>query len=169
MFQMANVHSSLRLDLNGRTVLRSGPRNDHEVAAWQVVLSLHDLSDRADGVDNLGARLVRREFLQRLQGTTAIRIPGEREQTLPFLDRAACIEKDTSCLCDREQLFFVKFQHAARMLVGDLPLVAVLERERLESSAFLSTSRPLSVSSLVLLSRIRRKRHESVRGSPSLI
>jgi len=56
----------------------------------------------------------------------------------------------------------VKFQHVARMLVGDLPLVAVLERERLESIAFLSTARPLSVSSLVLLSTIRSKCHESV-------
>jgi hypothetical protein len=48
------------------------------------------------------------------------------------------------------------------MLVGDLPLVAVLERERLESIAFLSTARSLSVSSLVLLSTIRSKCHESV-------
>jgi len=33
------------------------------------------------------------------------------------------------------------------MLVGDLPLVAVVERERLASIAFLATARPLSVSS----------------------
>src|SRR5258706_7572777 len=70
---------ALFLDLNGSPVLLSGPRNDHEVAAWHVVLSLHDLSDRADGVDNGGARLVRRECLQQLEGTTAIGILGERE------------------------------------------------------------------------------------------
>jgi len=35
-------------------------------------------------------------------------------------------------------LFFVKFQHAARMLVGDLPLVAVVERARLELVFYLS-------------------------------
>jgi len=51
------------------------------------------------------------------------------------------------------------------MLVGDLPLVAVVERERLESIAFFSTALPLSVSSLVLLSTIRRKRHESAMGT----
>ena len=35
-------------------------------------------------------------------------------------------------------MFFVKFQHAARMLVGDLPFVAVVERERLELVFYLS-------------------------------
>src|SRR6266700_3194819 len=67
------------LDLDRSSVLLSGPRNDHEVAAWHVVLPPHDLSDRADGVDNGGARLVRPECLQRLQGTVATRIVGERE------------------------------------------------------------------------------------------
>src|SRR6266478_8167339 len=76
---MANVPSSLRLNLNGRAVLLSSPRNDHEAAAWRDVLSLHDLSDRANCVDNGGPRLVRRECLQRLQGTTTIGILGERE------------------------------------------------------------------------------------------
>jgi threonine/homoserine/homoserine lactone efflux protein len=60
---LANVPSSLRLNLNGRAVLLSGSRNNHEVAAWLVVLSLHDLSDRADSVDNGCSRLVCRESL----------------------------------------------------------------------------------------------------------
>src|SRR6266700_2915114 len=67
------------LDLDRSSVLLSGPRYDHEVAAWHVVLSPHDLSDRADGVDNGGARLVRPECLQRLQGAVSTRIVGERE------------------------------------------------------------------------------------------
>jgi hypothetical protein len=42
------------------------------------------------------------------------------------------------------------------MRVGKLPLVAVVERERLEAIAFLSTARPLSVSSQVGISTAAR-------------
>jgi hypothetical protein len=63
MFQIGNVHYSLRLDLNRSTVLFSGPRNDHEVSGWHVVL--HYLSDGADCVDDSGARRIGPELLQR--------------------------------------------------------------------------------------------------------
>jgi hypothetical protein len=76
---MANVHYSLRLDMNGSTELLSGPRNDHEVAGRHVVFSLHYLSDRADCVDDGSARRIGHELRQRFQGTTTIGIAGERE------------------------------------------------------------------------------------------
>ena len=56
---------------------RSG--NDDQIAASHVLLSLYDLSDWANGVDNGSACLVRRECLQRLERTIAIRIRGERK------------------------------------------------------------------------------------------
>src|SRR5260370_30390584 len=73
------VASSLRLDLHGSAVLLNSSGNDDKVAASHVLLSLYDLSDRANGVDNGSARLVRRECLQRLQRAVAIRIAGERK------------------------------------------------------------------------------------------
>lgn len=59
-------------------MLLSGPRNDHKVSGWHVVL--HYLSDRADCVNYGGASRVGHELLEgRDHGTTALGIEGERE------------------------------------------------------------------------------------------
>ena len=60
---------ALCLDLNGRTVLSGSDRNDHEVAAWHVVLSLDDLPNRADSVDDGGAEMVVNQSVPGANGT----------------------------------------------------------------------------------------------------
>ncbi len=55
----------------------------------------------------------------------------ERSQTLPILDRAACVERDTSYPCKPEQLLDVTCQRTGRVSVGDLPLVVDVEHARL--------------------------------------
>ena len=73
------LDQSLRLDLNGNAVLARGARSDHQIAALGLRLSLHDLPDRAKGVDDRRACRVRRECGQWLQHAAAVRPGRERE------------------------------------------------------------------------------------------
>ena len=45
------------------TLLLSGPSNDHEVAWWHIVLSLHYLPNRANGIDDSSAGSIGRKLL----------------------------------------------------------------------------------------------------------
>ncbi len=70
---------SIRLDLHGNTEPGRRTRDDHQIAALHIVLSPHDLPDRAKCVDDRGSRRVGRERRQRLEDAAAIRPQRERE------------------------------------------------------------------------------------------
>ena len=70
---------SLRLDLHGSAVLVGGTGSDDEITALHPLLSLHNLADRADRVDDRCARRIRRECRQWLQDATTVRSIRERK------------------------------------------------------------------------------------------
>src|SRR5260221_6723508 len=72
-----SLRRDLNLDRSAMLVRTAG--NDHQIAALQLRLSLHDLPDRADCIDDRGTRRIGRECRQRLQDAAAIRPLRERE------------------------------------------------------------------------------------------
>src|SRR5260221_2754369 len=86
------ITTSLRylglLDLHGSTMLRGGAGNDHQVAAWDLALALHDLADRANGGADSTTCLGCWKGLQRLDRPRA-RWVGDQARDIAVLPRAA--------------------------------------------------------------------------------
>src|ERR1700758_4128887 len=75
----ADGRSSWDLHLHRRAKLRTACWHDREIARLCFNITLHELPNRTDGIDDRRTSGVRHEGLQRLQCARAIRVLGERK------------------------------------------------------------------------------------------
>src|SRR5438105_7336636 len=85
----ASLRWRCRLDLHGNAVLPGVAAQNDEIAALDALLSVHDLSNGSDGVDDGRAGRIRREFRERFARTATVRLSREREHIFLFRREAA--------------------------------------------------------------------------------